>query len=138
MVKPSVWLGVLAALLLAGCQRPPPSNRPAVTLSVYAQGDAERGKALYQDECGSCHKLQVGYNEKGPQLLRVYGAKSALLTDYQYSDALKNSHQVWTAEALDRYIANPKQAIPNTRMRSEPIDNVRDRQDIIAYLSTLR
>ena len=70
--------------------------------------------------------------------MRIYGAKSALLTDYQYTDALKNSHLTWTVDNLDRYIANPKQTIQGTRMRSEPITDEQKRHDIIAYLATLR
>lgn len=129
---------LLLAMAVVGCQRQPPSERPAVTASVYTQGDATAGKQQYEDNCLKCHKLQAGSNEKGPQLLKVYGAKSALLTDYKYSDALKNSNLTWTADNLDKYIQNPKQTVAGTRMRSDPISDAKVRQDIIAYLSTLR
>ena len=124
--------------LLTGCKHQPPSQRPAVQMPVYTAGDARHGQQLYEQQCQNCHKLQVGFNEKAPQLLRVYGAKAAVLSDYEYTEALKNSQTVWTADALDNYIANPKQAIPGTRMRSKPIADAQQRQDIIAYLSTLR
>lgn len=123
---------------LAGCEQKPPAQRSAVTLPVYTQGNAETGKQQYEDNCEKCHKRQLGNNEKGPQLLRVYGATAAALSDYQYTDALKNSHLTWTADNLDRYIANPKQTVTGTRMRSEPIADAQMRQNIIAYLSTLR
>lgn len=140
-VLPTAVIGLaltVAILPLSGCKRQPPSQRPNVMLPAYTKGDSEKGKALYETACEKCHRLQPGNNEKGPQLMRIYGAQSALLSDYQYTDALKNSHQTWTADALDAYIADPKKAIPGTRMRSEPIANARDREDIIAYLSTLR
>lgn len=124
--------------MLTGCERQPPAERVAVTLPVYTQGDAERGKQLYNDDCEKCHKRQAGNNEKGPQLLRIYGAKTAQLSDYQYTDALKNSHLTWTADNLDRYIADPKATVVGTRMRSKPVTDANARQDIIAYLSTLR
>lgn len=126
------------ALAMTGCQHQPPSQRPAVTLPSYTQGDVDNGKAEYDKACLKCHKLQAGNNDKGPQLMRIYGAKSALLTDYQYTDAMKNSNIVWTAENLDKYIAQPKQTVVGTRMRSEPIDDANVRHDIIAYISTLR
>lgn len=128
----------LCALAVAGCQRQPPSERPAVTLPIYTQGNVDNGKAEYEKDCLKCHKLQPGNNEKGPQLMRIYGAKSALLADYQYTDAMKNSNMVWNAENLDKYIAHPKQTVVGTRMRSDPIADAKVRQDIIAYISTLR
>lgn len=128
----------LMTLGIVGCEKKPPSQRAAVTLPIYTQGDAEKGKQQYLDNCEKCHHLQVGNNEKGPQLLRIYGSKSAQLTDYSYTDALKNSNLTWTAENLDKYIANPKQTIAGTRMRSEPVADAAVRQNIIAYLSTLR
>ncbi|MFW2177698.1 MULTISPECIES: c-type cytochrome [unclassified Moraxella] len=141
MIKNS--LGMVCAILLpivglTACQRPAPTERPSVTLPVYTQGNAEQGKKDYQQHCQKCHKLQLGDNEKGPQLSRIYGAKSALLAEYQYTDALKNSQLTWTADNLDNYIANSKQAVTGTRMRSDPIADPKTRQDIIAYLSTLR
>lgn len=129
---------LLALVMLVGCERQPPAERVAVTLPVYTQGDAQRGKQLYDDNCEKCHKLQAGNNEKGPQLLRIYGAKAGQLSDYQYTDALKNSHLVWTADNLDRYINDPKKTVTGTRMRSKPVADAKDRQDIIAYVSTLR
>ena len=129
--------GVLSVAMV-GCHHQPPSQRPTVTLPVYTQGNADKGKAQYADQCEKCHKLQAGNNEKGPQLSRIYGAKAALLTDYEYTDAMKNSNMTWTAENLDKYIANPKQTVVGTRMRSKPLADAQTRQDIIAYLSTLR
>ena len=128
----------LGAVVLTGCQRQPPSERPAVTLPTYTQGDLDNGKTQYEKACLKCHKLQAGNNEKGPQLMRIYGAKSALLADYKYTDAMKNSNLVWTAENLDKYIAHPKQTVAGTRMRSDPIADSKVRQDIITYISTLR
>lgn len=123
---------------LTACQQTPPADRPAVTAEVYTKADALKGKQLYQQECENCHKLQLGSNEKGPQLMRIYQAKAGLLTDYRYTEALLNSQLIWTAENLDKYIADPKNMMAGTRMRSDPITNPQDRQDIIAYLSTLR
>ncbi|WP_410471558.1 c-type cytochrome [Faucicola mancuniensis] len=131
-------MALVIGIGLVGCEKQPPSERPAVSLPVYTQGDSVKGKTYYDQECEQCHKLVAGNNKKGPQLSKIYGAKSALLTDYQYTDALKNSQITWDSTELDRYIANPKQAINGTRMRSDPINDKQMRQDIIAYISTLR
>lgn len=130
----------LAVGWLTACSQPAKtaSTRPPSDLPAYSEGDSAKGKTYYEQECEQCHKLQIGYNDKGPHLLNIYGAKSAILTDYQYTDALKNSQIVWNAENLDRYIADPKQAISGTRMRSEPINDEQMRKDIIAYLATLQ
>lgn len=128
--------GVIISLI--GCQKPAPAERPAVTLPADTAGDVATGKQQFEQDCAKCHRLKAGANEKGPQLLRVYGATAGGLADYQYSDALKNSHLIWTADKLDSYIANPKQAVPDTKMKADPITDSKERQNIIAYLSTLR
>lgn len=138
-MKISQVIIILATGWLTACSPPKktPSNRPETNLPVYTQGDVAKGKIYYEQECEQCHKLQIGSNEKGPQLLNIYGSKSALLTDYNYTDALKNSQIIWSSEMLDKYIADPKKTVNGTRMRSEPISDEQMRQDIIAYLSTL-
>lgn len=125
-------------LCLSACQQQPPSERPEVTIAPYSQGDIKAGQQAYERDCAKCHRLQAGKNEKGPQLMRVYGAKAALLADYHYSEGMKNSQLIWTADNLDKLIANPKQLVPNTRMKTDPISDSQKRQNIIAYLSSLR
>lgn len=138
--KPHVFaLGLIASMAsLTACQQPPPAERPAVTATVYSQGNAIAGQQAFEHECAKCHRLQTGKNEKGPQLMRIYGAKSALLSDYNYSEAMKNSQLVWTADNLDKLMANPKQLVPSTKMKTDPLTDSQKRQDIIAYLSTLK
>lgn len=128
----------LTFVTLIGCEKKPPAERPPVTAAAYTQGDVTLGQQQYDKACGNCHKLQLGNNQKAPQLLNVYGAKAGLLTDYQYSEALKNANLTWTAETLDSYIANPKQAVNGTKMKSDPVTDPAQRRNIIAYLSTLR
>lgn len=128
----------MLAVTLSACQRQPPAQRAAVSLPVYQQGEVDNGKKLYVEHCKQCHSLNPGSNEKGPQLMRVYGAKAGALTDYKFTDALSQSQLTWTADNLDNYIADPRKVIKGTRMRSEPMTDAKARQDIIAYLSTLR
>lgn len=123
---------------LMACQPTPPDSRPEVNLPVYTGGDAMAGQTAYQEYCEQCHKLQAGRNKKGPQLMNVYGNPSALLADYKYSTAMQEAGWQWNAATLDAYIADPDKALPSGKMLSDPISDAKIRQDIIAYLSTLR
>lgn len=123
---------------LTGCERTPPDHRAAVTLPVYTAGDAQNGEALYADACENCHSLVAGKNQKGPQLMNIYGAKAAQLNDYKYSEALKKTGWVWDANKIDAFITDAQIALPDTRMHSDPITDENERQDLITYLSTLR
>jgi cytochrome c len=40
----------------------------------------------------------------------------------------------WDAATLDRYIADPKAAVPGTRMSVPPLRDDQERADVIAYL----
>lgn len=136
-----IGLCTIAVLAVSGCHREPPSERAAVTLPVYHPELVEQGRVAYQNDCEQCHTIRPGSNHKAPQLMRVYGAPAAELKDYQYTDAMQAKAQQgwhWTAQNLDRYIADPHAAIPDTRMESEKITDPAERQAIIAYVSTLR
>ena len=58
------------------------------------------------------------------------------IKDYSYSNAVKNSEIIWTAENLDKWLKDPEKLIPGQIM-SFSVDNVKDRADIIAYLMTV-
>ena len=123
---------------LTGCARTPPDYRPEVTLPVYSAGDAKRGEIIYEEACAQCHQLTPGLNKKGPQLMNIYGAKSAQLADFEYSDGLKAAGWEWSAEKLDPYIEDNEKVITDSKMLADPIPDASERADLIAYLSTLR
>lgn len=127
-----------ATFFLSACERTPPDYRTPVTLPLYTAGDADNGALIYQDACGQCHQLNPGLNKKGPQLMNIYGAPAAKLTDYTYSEGLAASGWVWDAETLDTYIADAEKAMPDSKMLSDPMPDAKERADVIAYLSTLR
>ncbi|WP_435949463.1 c-type cytochrome [Psychrobacter sp. DM8] len=129
----------LALLFLIGCQPAPPADsRAPVTLPLYTQGDAVAGALIYKEACAQCHQLTPGLNKKGPQLMNVYGAKAAMLADYDYSEALRKSDWVWDADTLDPYIADAEKAMPGSKMLADPMPDSKERADVIAYVSTLR
>ena len=127
-----------AALFLSACEKTPPDYRAPVTLPLYTAGDADNGSLIYKDACGQCHQLNPGLNKKGPQLMNIYGAPAAKLTDYTYSKGLAASDWVWDAETLDDYIADSEKVMPDSKMLADPMPDAKERADVIAYLSTLR
>lgn len=100
---------------------------------AYADGDAVRGEARFK-ECAACHKLDAGANEVGPSLHGIFSRKAGELADFRYSPAMKRSGVLWTAETLDKYIADPQAFIPANRMPYAGMSNANDRADLIAYL----
>ena len=101
--------------------------------AARADGDAARGEARFQ-ECAACHKLEAGANEVGPSLHGVFMRKAGELADFRYSPAMKRSGIIWTAETLDKYIADPQALIPANRMPYAGMTTAGDRADLIAYL----
>lgn len=101
--------------------------------AARADGDAARGEARFQ-ECAACHKLEAGANEVGPSLHGVFMRKAGELQDFRYSPAMKRSGIIWTAETLDKYIADPQALIPANRMPYAGMATAGDRADLIAYL----
>jgi len=102
-------------------------------VAARADGDAARGEARFQ-ECAACHRLQAGVNEVGPSLHGIFTRKAGELADFRYSPAIKRSGITWTAETLDKYIADPQGFIPANRMPYAGMTNAGDRADLLAYL----
>ncbi len=107
----------------------------AASPSWAQQGDVVRGGELFATHCAECHSVKEGRNKKGPSLYNIAGTKAGLNADYQYSDAMKNSHITWDAESLSKYILAPKAFVPGGKMKYEGLDNATDRTHLIAYLA---
>jgi len=102
------------------------SDRPA--------GDPVHGKTLYQ-VCMGCHSLDE--DDVGPRHRGVVGRTAGSVPGYAYSPALKNSHLVWDADNLDRWLTNPQGLVPGVKMFFA-MPNPQDRADVIAYLAEQR
>ncbi len=97
-------------------------------------GDPNRGKTLYQG-CNACHSIDD--NDIGPRHRGVVGRKAGSIADYNYSPALKASGLTWDPATLDRWLTNPSNLVPGTKMYFK-LDSPQDRADIIAYLEQLK
>jgi len=106
--------------------------------SAQAAGDAAAGKVLFTQKCGLCHSVVEGQNKIGPSLYGVVGRKAGSLDSYTYSDAMKNANRTWDQATLDDYLTNPRQKIPGIKMIFAGLPEESDRQNVIAYLDTLK
>lgn len=98
------------------------------------QGDPERGKRIYQ-VCSGCHSLDE--DDVGPRHRGVVGRMAGTVPGYGYSQALRDSHIVWTEPNLDRWLTNPQAMVPGARMFFQLAD-AKDRADVIAWLALQR
>jgi len=103
-------------------------------ISTAPAGDPVRGQALYQ-ACTACHS--VDENDLGPKHRGVFGRRAGSVADYAYSAALKASDLIWDKSTLDRWLANPSQLVPGTKMYFK-LDDAQSRADVIAYLEQLK
>ena len=64
----------------------------------------------------------------------VFNSAIGSKAGFAYSDAMKAKKDVkWTEENLHAYLRNPQEFIPNGK-KSYPLDNAKERADLIAYL----
>lgn len=102
------------------------------------EGDAEAGRASFNRRCMVCHAAQAGQNKVGPSLHGVVGRAAGQVAGFNYSPALRADGRVWDAPALHAYLADPRGTIPGNRMVMPGIAAEKERDDLIAYLGTLR
>lgn len=105
----------------------------------FAAGDAAAGEKIFKQKCAVCHK--VGSNFVGPDLKGVAGRAIAAAAGYDYSDAdkaKKASGWVWDEANFKTYITNPQATIPGTKMVFAGLPKDSDRDNLWAYLETLK
>lgn len=114
-------------------------------------GDTQMGKLLAENNCGICHDLTSRQKHgKGPYLWQIYNRPAGVI-DFPFSPAFKKLVEttpfIWDDEHLDRWLINPVAFIPQTKMAEhnkehplafDGITSATNRQDLIAYLKTLR
>ncbi|SLN60473.1 Cytochrome c-552 [Roseovarius litorisediminis] len=100
---------------------------------LFAAADLEKGAKVF-GKCKACHKLEDGANATGPYLYGVVGRKVDSAAGYGYSGALEKVVEVWTPEALDGFLENPKSYAPGTAMGFSGLKKPEDRANVIAYL----
>lgn len=104
---------------------------------LLASADPAAGEAITR-QCTACHVFQEGGDNRiGPGLWNVVGSDIASHAGFSYSDALQGKEGNWTYEALNGFLAAPREWAPGTAMSYAGVRDDQDRANLIAYLRTL-
>jgi cytochrome c len=102
-----------------------------------AAEDLAAGQQFFATHCSPCHATEAGENKIGPSLAGVVGRKSGSAQGYNYSAALKAANITWDEKTLDQWLQNPTGDVHGSKMFIT-VPNAGDRQNVIAYLETLK
>jgi len=106
--------------------------------SAMASGDAAKGKKVFK-KCKSCHTVKKGgKNRVGPNLFGIAGKKAGSVDGYKYSSAMKASGITWDDASLDAFLEKPKKFVKKTKMGFSGLKKEDQREDVIAYLKSLK
>jgi cytochrome c len=110
-----------------------------VATAAQAAGDAEKGKQVFK-QCALCHTNEAGKNKIGPSLFGVVGRKPGTEAGFSYSSSMKEFGEghTWTPEQLDSYLVDPRKVVSGTKMIFPGLKKEEDRQNVIAYLESLK
>ncbi len=110
-------------------------------------GDATKGKKVF-NKCKACHSPVKGVNRIGPSLFGIVGRQCGSVPKARYSSVYKTACAkapfAWDEEKIGMYIADPSKFlsdIAGEKKRSTmtlKLPKPKDRDDIIAYLKTLK
>ena len=118
------------ALLLAGAAVAETAEQ------MISAADPAYGLTVYK-RCKACHTVEEGGRHRvGPNLWSIVGKDVASAEGYKYTKAMIEFGGVWTLERLYEYLADPRSAVPRSRMAFPGVPNDEDRAAVIAYLQT--
>ncbi len=110
----------------------------ALLAIMLANGAAADDAALFEP-CRACHSLGPAAKiMPGPNLAGLIGRKVAGDDQFDYSPVLRQSRQegrVWSADTLEKFIADPEAVFPGTWMSRVPIATAADRKALVAFLA---
>jgi cytochrome c len=108
----------------------------SMPLAANAEGDAAAGEKVFA-HCAPCHSIKPGENKVGPSLAGVFGRKAGTEPGFSYSAALKGQDITWNEASGNEWLQGPGKFVKGTKMIYSVPDE-KDRQDVIAYLKTLK
>jgi cytochrome c len=133
MIMSKIMCRVVPGLALAAAIG---ASTAAILSKAEAAGNAAAGEQVFA-RCTVCHSPKAGENKIGPSLAGVVGRKSGSAPGYDYSPAMKSAGITWNEQELDKYLTNPPADIHGTKMVIS-VPSAEDRQNVIAYLMTLK
>lgn len=126
-MKANLWTAIGTALILS-----------ASANLAYAAGDPAKGEKVFK-KCKACHTADSGGKNKiGPNLFGIVGQAAAQTESYKYSSAMKDSGLTWDVATLDEYLKKPRALVKKTKMSFPGLKKEKDRNNVIAYLETLK
>lgn len=133
-MKKTIAIFAFAATLSPLAGMPAMAEDTPETTNLSAQGDAEKGKRLF-NRCKACHNLTAaGRPRMGPNLDNLFGRAAGSSEGYKYSKALAEADFVWTESKVDEWLAKPKAFLPGNKMAFAGLRKEQDRKDLMAYL----
>lgn len=105
---------------------------------LLASADAQAGQAVAK-ACAACHTFEKGGpNRVGPNLWGTVGGPKAHAQGFNYSPAIQAAAKQgpWTYDELNKFLADPKAAVPGTRMSFAGVKKAQDRANLIAWFRT--
>ena len=112
----------------------------AAAPAFAAEGNPKEGEEVFK-ACRACHQVgPTAKNVLGPVLNGILDRKAGTIAGFNYSPAnLKAGEEgwVWTEANLNKYLENPRAAMPGNRMAFAGVKDEQDRLDLVAYLKSL-
>lgn len=107
---------------------------PAVDPALIAAGEG-----LFR-QCSACHQIGEGaVNRTGPALHGMIGSTMGAVEGFRYSSVFQNAAaagDVWTAESLEAFLADPRGTMSGTKMSFRGVRNAEDIAALIAYMES--
>jgi len=103
--------------------------------ALAGDGDAVRGKAVFEKRCTGCHALEV--DREGPRLAGVYDRKAGSVPGFTYSAGVKKLGLTWNDATLERWLSDPDMVVPDNNM-SFSVPKAEERRDLIVYLKQVK
>ncbi|MES2097010.1 MAG: c-type cytochrome [Pseudomonadota bacterium] len=89
-------------------------------------------------QCAMCHTAtKGGANGIGPNLWGVAGKPSGRNATFAYSGAFKDAKPTWDDATLARWITNPQQMVPGSKMIFVGMTDPAKRAEVVKFLKTL-
>ena len=108
--------------------------------SALADGDVVQGEITFK-KCVACHESKKATNKLGPHMIGIVGRKVAAIEGYKYSEAMTAYAATvpgWDEATLNAYLEKPKGVVAGTKMAFGGIAKPEERENLIAYLKTLK
>jgi cytochrome c len=121
----------------------PTSRQLAATIAVLLPlgtqamaADTAAGERIFRSQCAACHSVEPGQNRTGPSLAGIVGRRSGQAAGFPYSAAARKADVTWDQTTLEKFLANPREAIPGL-ITHRVVRDQAQRADLVAYLATL-